>query len=214
MSDCKWDARASKFARFPPKTGSRRQFSKRRIPARRACHRLSPPMSPVSNTSARRAAPSGSGFWCKKRLKRSSPKSPFFVSDCKWMPEPPNSQVFRKRAPDVSFPLSARKSGEFQPAEHVTACHRFVTACHRFVTALFGAEKCAKGLEKRNQLRGFGPTSLWRGPGAGLVRLGAVLARAQPCDGAGPAVELPGLRHVVDAHQEGQTACEERVSEL
>ena len=63
------------------------------------------------------------------------------------MPEPPNSQVFgRKRAPDVSFPLSARKSGEFQPAEHVTACHRFVTA-------LFGAEKCAKGLEKRNQLR-------------------------------------------------------------
>ena len=71
------------------------------------------------------------------------------------MPEPPNSQVFgRKRAPDVSFPLSARKSGEFQPAEHVTACHRFVTACHRFVTAchrfvtaLFGAEKCA--MEKR-----------------------------------------------------------------
>ena len=60
------------------------------------------------------------------------------------MPEPPNSQVFgRKRAPDVSFALSARKSGEFQPAEHVTACHRFVTACHRFVTALFGAEKCA-----------------------------------------------------------------------
>ena len=44
--------------------------------------------------------------------------------------------------------------------------------------------------------------------------LGAVLARAQPCDGAGPAVELPGLRHVVDAHQERQTACEERVSEL
>ena len=47
MSDCKWDARASKFASFPPKTGSRRQFSafgpeKRRIPARRACHRLSP----------------------------------------------------------------------------------------------------------------------------------------------------------------------------
>ena len=30
-----------------------------------------------------------------------------------------------------------------------------VTACHRFVTALFGAEKCAKGLEKRGRLRGF-----------------------------------------------------------
>ena len=44
--------------------------------------------------------------------------------------------------------------------------------------------------------------------------LGAVLARAQPCDGAGPAVELPGFRHVVDAHKEGQAACEERVSEL
>ena len=45
-------------------------------------------------------------------------------------------------------------------------------------------------------------------------RLGAVLARAQPCDGAGPAVELPGFRHVVYAYEEGQAACEERVSEL
>ena len=44
--------------------------------------------------------------------------------------------------------------------------------------------------------------------------LGAVLARAQPCDGAGPAVELPGLRHVVYAQDEGQAACEECVSEL
>ena len=44
--------------------------------------------------------------------------------------------------------------------------------------------------------------------------LGAVLARAQPCDGAGPAVELPGLRHVIDAHKEGQAACEESVSKL
>ena len=47
VSDCKWDARASKFAGFRSKAGSRRQFSafgpeKRRIPARRACHRLSP----------------------------------------------------------------------------------------------------------------------------------------------------------------------------
>ena len=32
--------------------------------------------------------------------------------------------------------------------------------------------------------------------------LGDVLARAQPCDGAGPAVELPGLRHVIDAYKE------------
>ena len=37
--------------------------------------------------------------------------------------------------------------------------------------------------------------------------LGAVLARTQPCDGAGPAVELPGFRHVIDAQEEGQAAC-------
>ena len=41
--------------------------------------------------------------------------------------------------------------------------------------------------------------------------LGVVLARAQPCDGAGPAVELPGLRHVVYAQD---NACEECVLEL
>ena len=74
-------------------------------------------------------------FLVQKALKTvESEESVFRASG---MPEPPNPQVFgRKRAPDVSFPLSARKSGEFQPAEHVTACHRFVTA-------LFGAEKCA-----------------------------------------------------------------------
>ena len=33
----------------------------------------------------------------------------------------------------LSFPLSGRKSGEFQPAKHVTACHRFVTAQKRLV---------------------------------------------------------------------------------
>ena len=38
--------------------------------------------------------------------------------------------------------------------------------------------------------------------------LGTILARAQPCDGAGPAVELPGLWHVVDAQDEGQAALE------
>ena len=48
------------------------------------------------------------------------------------MPEPPSSLVFRRKpGADVSFPLSARKSGEFQPAEHVTACHR---RCHRSLT--------------------------------------------------------------------------------
>ena len=36
--------------------------------------------------------------------------------------------------------------------------------------------------------------------------LGTVLPRAQACDGVGPAVELPGLGHVVDADDEGQAA--------
>ena len=36
----------------------------------------------------------------------------------------------------------------------------------------------------------------------------------QPCDGACPAVELPGFRHVVYAQNKGQAACEERVLEL
>ena len=44
--------------------------------------------------------------------------------------------------------------------------------------------------------------------------LGTVLARAQACDGVGPAVELPGLGHVVDAQDEGQAAREECVSQL
>ena len=47
-----------------------------------------------------------------------------------------------------------------------------------------------------------------------MLWLGAVLARAQPCDGACPAVELPGFRHVVYAQNKGQAACEERVSEI
>ena len=44
--------------------------------------------------------------------------------------------------------------------------------------------------------------------------LGTVLARAQACDGVGPAVELPGLGHVVDADDEGQATREECVSQL
>ena len=73
---------------------------------------------------------------------------------------------------------------------------------------------------------GAGLVRAWCGPGAGLAQAwqswvghriaasiqrhtqdcpdGAVLARAQPCDGAGPAVELPGLRHIVYAQDEGQ----------
>ena len=44
--------------------------------------------------------------------------------------------------------------------------------------------------------------------------LGTVLPRAQACDGVGPAVELPGLRHVVDADDKGQATREECVSQL
>ena len=43
-------------------------------------------------------APSGSVFWCKKRSKRSSPKSPFFVSDCKWDAQAPKFAGFRWKA--------------------------------------------------------------------------------------------------------------------
>ena len=177
VSDVESGARASKFARLLPKTGSTRlpcsefRFLPRKAcefqPAElvAACHRFvtarflgakvrktgpssrapspqglsrpdSPPRTrlnvrqpaevvrqPAELVTTDVTAPSGSVFWCKKRSKRSSPKSPFFVSD---MPKPPNSQVFGgKRAPDAER----------------------VTACHRFVTALFGAEKCA--MEKR-----------------------------------------------------------------
>ena len=158
----------------------------------------------------------------------------------------------------VSNTSARRGTGEESNAKTVSP------QCHRFVTALFGAEKCAKGLEKRGRLHGFGlsepsppkseirprstpklfciiegyfPSIHWkRGPtrppgaqdcpvnpvlGAGLPQsilsgaqdcftqscrhsriapvhyqqlwLGAVLARTQPCDRAGPAVELPGL---------------------
>ena len=57
-------------------------------------------------------------------------------------------------------------------------------------------------------------TQSWRGNRNAPVHheqlgLGTVLPRAQACDGVGPAVELPGLGHVVDADDEGQAAREE-----
>ena len=46
----------------------------------------------------------------------------------------------------LSFPLSARKTGEFQPAEHVTACHRFVTASSPLSFGPKSAQKrCPRG---------------------------------------------------------------------
>ena len=156
VSGCKWDAQASKFAGFRWKAGSRRPLcSVFRFRAGKAAN-SSPPACHRFVTACHRfvtalfgaaelvttdvTAPSGSVFWCKKRLKRSSPKSPFFVSGCKWDAQASKFAGFRWKLQTttlLSSPLSGRKSGEFQPAEHVTACHRFVTA-------LFGAEKCAK----------------------------------------------------------------------
>ena len=145
VSDVESGARASKFARFLPKTGSTRlpcsefRFLPRKAcefqPAElvAACHRFvaarflgakvrkTGPSSPLHQAPffGAKSAPNG-------RVRRVR----FSCRTASGMPKPPNSQVFGgKRAPDdhfVQFPL---------------------TACHRFVTALFGAEKCA--MEKR-----------------------------------------------------------------
>ena len=138
VSDVESGARASKFACFPPKSGSRRspcsefRFLPRKAcefqPAEpvAACHRFvtarflgakvrktgpssrapspqgfsrpdSPPRfrlgvrqpaevvrQPAELVTTEVTAPSGSVFAAKKSSKRSSPKNPFFVSDCKW----------------------------------------------------------------------------------------------------------------------------------
>ena len=104
---------------------------------------VSPP-SLSSLTSPLRPAP----FLVQKALK--TLESEEFVFPCRTasgMPEPQVSLVFgRKQAPTtlLSFPLSARKTGEFQPAE----LSPFVTASsplrHR-------AEKCAKAVPERTR---------------------------------------------------------------
>ena len=171
-------------------------------------------MSPVSNTSARRGAGEESNL--------------------------------RNVAPETNAQAMSPWALVTSPKRRFSAQKR----SHRDVTASsplsFGAEKCAKGLEKRSRKSDLAPyqsrIGAWCGPGnpalgTGLppqscagnriapaihrialmhyqqLWLGAVLARAQPCDGAGPAVELPGLRHIVYAQEQGQAACEERVSD-
>ena len=52
------------------------------------------------------------------------------------------------------------------------------------------------------------------GPGALQAAWAWNCSCPQACDGVGPAVELPGLRHVVDAQDEGQATREECVSQL
>ena len=130
-------ARASKFARFPPKTGSRRSpCSEFRFPAEivAACHRFV--TTRFLGAKVRKTARQGPGsvsdspprpaklvtteVTAPLRSKRSSPKSPFFVSDCKWDAQASKFSVESglHTTTLLNFPLSGRKSGEFQPAEH------------------------------------------------------------------------------------------------
>ena len=186
VSDVESGARASKFARFPPKTGSTRlPYSEFRFLPRKACefqpaelvaacHRFVTTRflgAKVRKTGPSSRAPSPQGFSRPDSPPRTrlnvrqpaevvrqpaelvttdvtAPQAPFFGAksapngrvrgvrfSCRTasgMPKPPNSQVFGgKTTTLLSFPLSGRKSGEFQPAEHVTACHR---RCHRSLT--------------------------------------------------------------------------------
>ena len=88
------------------------------------------PMSPVFVTTP---------FLVQKALKTAnSEKFVFLCQTSKVVPEPPSSLVFRRkpasrvcRAPNSVF--LPRKACEFQPAEPVAACHRFVTT--RFLGA-------------------------------------------------------------------------------
>ena len=185
VSDVESGARASKFARFPPKTGSTRlpcsefRFLPRKAcefqPAElvAACHRFVTTRFLCKSAQNRAQFPSSfsAGFLAAGSPPRTrlnvrqpaevvrqpaelvttdvtAPQAPFFCAksapngrvrgvrfSCRTvsgMPKPPNSQVFGgKTTTLLSFPVSGRKSGEFQPAEHVTACHR---RCHRSLT--------------------------------------------------------------------------------
>ena len=102
-----------------------------------ACHRFvtavrQPAELVTTDVTTDVTAPSGSVFGAKSAQNVRVRRVRFSCRTASGMPEPPNPQVFgRKRAPDVSFPLSGRNSGEFQPAEHVTACHRLSPLRHR-----------------------------------------------------------------------------------
>ena len=82
------------------------------------------PMSPVFVTTP---------FLVQKALKTAnSEKFVFSCQTSKVVPEPPSSLVFRRK-PGSEFRFLPRKACEFQPAEPVAACHRFVTT--RFLGA-------------------------------------------------------------------------------
>ena len=109
----------------------------------------SPPRTRPRSPTARRGGPSA----VQKALKTlESEESVFPCRTASGMAEPQVSLVFgRKRAPHNHF----AQVSAFGPE-------------NRRIPVRRRAENCAKGLEKQNQLRGFGPTSLWCGPGAGL----------------------------------------------
>ena len=74
-------------------------------------------------------APSGSVFGAKSAQNGQLRRVRFSCQTASGMPEPQVSLVFgRKQVILLRIPLSARKTGEFHPAELVTARHRFVTA--------------------------------------------------------------------------------------
>ena len=96
----------------------------------------------------------------------------------------PVSNTSARRGPRTSLRRATPK-----PSHHGLS----LPVRHRFVTALFGAEKCAKGLEKRSRKSDLAPgqsrIGAWFGPGLGLVRAwfgpGAGLVRAWCGPGAG-----------------------------
>ena len=218
------DDHFAQFSAFGPE--------KRRIPARRACHRL----SPLCHRS----------LWGRKVRKRLGKTSlqPRNSKGLENLVDPASSHML------VSKPFLKRSRARFLPGPPLI----IKSQLHRSRKSDLAPHRSRIGAWCGP---GAGLVRAWCGPGAGLVRawcgpgaganpglgaglpqsillwaqdcftqscrhsriapqlwLGAVLARAQPCDGACPAVELPGFRHVVYAQNKGQAACEERVSEL
>ena len=198
-------------SRFSVESGL--QTTKRRIPARRACHRLSPlrhrslwgrkvrKKKACETSSASMGLqilvdPASSHMLVSKPfLKRSGSIPPGSA------PDRPKSHLHRSRKSDLDRHRSRISNCLVRPwcgpgaglvrAWQSCVGHRIAASILRWQQHCF-SHSCATHRIAPVHYQQLG--------------LGAVLARAQPCDGAGPAVELPGFRHVVDAHKEGQAA--------
>ena len=169
-------------------------------------------------------APLGSVFWYKKRSKRSSPKSPFFVSDCKWDAQASKfagCSVFRFRAgkaansspPSMSPLVTASSPLSLGPKSAQEACetssasmglqilvdpassHMLVSKPKKVSGSI--PPGSASDHPSRKSLPGAGLVRAWCGPGAGL----AILRWAQDCS-LNPALATgllqPFLRHTQD----------------